>query len=204
MTYLRRKPLARPSKAAQFAALFNWQVLSEILESGHNNCWLPKFGQLPEDKSLNTGRLNLRQVMNSFCLEGRTLTVRHAELSHRSLGPVAEDFSRNLRGPVDIQLYATPKDGEGFGWHYDLEDVFVIQTLGSKEFYLRKGQDDDPPPHKDLPKEFVLEDYTTGPETVCKLTAGDWLYIPAGYWHKARAVDSESFHVSVGVLNPKL
>jgi 50S ribosomal protein L16 3-hydroxylase len=32
----------------------------------------------------------------------------------------------------------------------------------------------------------------------CNLRAGDWLYIPAGYWHRTLAV-SESISLSVGI-----
>jgi ribosomal protein L16 Arg81 hydroxylase len=35
------------------------------------------------------------------------------------------------------------------------------------------------------------------------LAAGDWLYIPCGYWHKAEAVgDEPSISLALGVLSP--
>src|SRR4051812_34420133 len=34
----------------------------------------------------------------------------------------------------------------------------------------------------------------------CMLAAGDWLYIPAGYWHRTQAGE-ESISLSVGVLS---
>jgi ribosomal protein L16 Arg81 hydroxylase len=34
----------------------------------------------------------------------------------------------------------------------------------------------------------------------CTLAAGDWLSIPAGYWHRTRALE-ESLSLSVGVLS---
>jgi ribosomal protein L16 Arg81 hydroxylase len=30
--------------------------------------------------------------------------------------------------PVDIQVYLTPDQNQAFGWHYDLEEVFIIQV----------------------------------------------------------------------------
>ncbi len=36
-----------------------------------------------------------------------------------------------------MQLYATPGGTYSFGWHYDFEDVFIAQTLGIKDYYLR-------------------------------------------------------------------
>jgi ribosomal protein L16 Arg81 hydroxylase len=35
----------------------------------------------------------------------------------------------------------------------------------------------------------------------CDLIAGDWLYVPAGYWHVARA-DEDSLSISIGVAAP--
>src|SRR5262245_3222938 len=35
----------------------------------------------------------------------------------------------------------------------------------------------------------------------CKLAAGDWLYIPGGWWHRTQA-GVESLSLSVGVLAP--
>jgi 50S ribosomal protein L16 3-hydroxylase len=37
-----------------------------------------------------------------------------------------------------------------------------------------------------------------------ELTAGDWLYIPCGYWHKAEAVGTNepSISLALGVLSP--
>jgi 50S ribosomal protein L16 3-hydroxylase len=41
----------------------------------------------------------------------------------------------------------------------------------------------------------------TSPLIASTLVAGDWLYIPRGWWHMARAAD-DSLSISVGVLSP--
>jgi ribosomal protein L16 Arg81 hydroxylase len=33
----------------------------------------------------------------------------------------------------------------------------------------------------------------------CRLEAGDWLYIPSGWWHIART-QAESIHLSIGIM----
>ena len=40
-------------------------------------------------------------------------------------------IGRDFAAPVDVHLYCTPAGQPGFGWHYDAEDVFVLQTAGS-------------------------------------------------------------------------
>src|SRR5690606_19336894 len=127
--FLFRKPFAQPFVARPFYNLLSWEFLMGILESGHNDCWLPKNGKMPEDVALNTGRLSRDQARSGF-ENGHTLLIRHAELSHPALEAIAKDFFKVFKKPIDIQIYCTPEGAEGFGWHYDLEEVFVIQSLG--------------------------------------------------------------------------
>ena len=51
-----------------------------------------------------------------------------------------------------------------------------------------------------MPQNLEFHKEKNKTEIHCWLKAGDWLYIPKGYWHKARAL-KDSFHLSVGVLN---
>lgn len=191
-------PLALPERAGLFRRLISWHLLREIFEAGHDDCWLPKEGLLPEDRSLSTGRMRLENALDGFG-KGRTVLIRHSERAHPVLNAVARDFRRLFGRPVDIQLYATPAGQEGFDWHYDIEDVFVIQSDGEKEFFLRRNRREEPS-SVEIPRTVAeLESEFFGPEIRCLLRAGDMLYIPSGYWHKARAV-SDSFHLSVGVM----
>jgi ribosomal protein L16 Arg81 hydroxylase len=36
----------------------------------------------------------------------------------------------------------------------------------------------------------------------CTLQAGDWLYVPNGYWHRTKAGPEKSISLSVGILAP--
>ncbi|KHD87356.1 MAG: hypothetical protein OM95_14730 [Bdellovibrio sp. ArHS] len=199
--HLYREPYAAPEKAAFLRKSLSWNTLDEILFTGHKNCWLPRQGQLPTDENLNTGQLTFSQARKGF-IEGRTVLVRHAEQAHPVFAAIARDFYRLFKAPIDVQLYCTPEGQEGFDWHYDYEDVFVIQSHGEKEFRLRKNSVN---PGASLRKESQAEDLrkeTNRAEIRCYLKPGDWLYIPAGYWHKALAL-TDSYHISVGVLRGK-
>lgn len=196
--YLFKKPYAAPFKAERFKDLITWQMLGEIFQARHNNCWLPDHGHLPEQSELKTGQLTLEQAKESF-RQGRTVLVRKAERVHPALSPIARDFFNIFQVPVDIQLYGTPASQQGFDWHYDAEDVFVIQSVGEKEFFLRENTFTPRPFPQKLPKDLQYEKETSTNQFRCLLKAGDWLYIPAGYWHKAIA-HTESFHLSIGVM----
>lgn len=193
---LSKAPYAAPFKAEAFKGLISWALLEEIFVSGHKDCWLPRHGLLPEEKELNTGRLTIEQAKKGF-EQGRTVLIRHAERAHPILNAVAEDFFRLFHAPIDIQIYCTPAEQEGFNWHYDIEEVFVIQSQGQKEFRLK--QNTVCPNPQFMPKDLEFEKETTKSEIRCLLEAGDWMFIPSGYWHKARAI-TDSFHMSVGLM----
>lgn len=190
-------PYATPEKALFFKDCVPLSLINKILESHHNDCWLPLHGRLPDDASLNTGTLSKEQFLDGF-RNRRTLLIRHAERAHPVMRTIAQDFQSLFHCPIDLQIYCTPAQQEGFEWHYDLDEVFVIQTFGQKEFRLRKNTTSPRPlDRKASQRDYFLQEPPC-PETRCWLKAGDWLYIPAGYWHKAQAI-TDSIHLSVGV-----
>ncbi len=130
--------------------------------------------------------------------DGWTFVVRHAERLVVQLEELSRGFERDLGGSVDVHYYWTPPAGFGFGWHYDAEEVFVVQVRGSKDYQLRKNTVAPWPVLETLPNDMHYE-AELSPLMRCRLTAGDWLYIPSGYWHKAVAVD-ESISLAIGVL----
>lgn len=196
--YLFKMPYAAPFNAKRFENLISWPLLSEIFSSQHKDCWLPRHGFLPDDQQLSTGQLSLEQARKNYD-SGRTVLIRHAEKAHPKLTAIAEDFHQLLKDPIDIQVYCTPAGEEGFDWHYDVEEVFVIQSQGEKEFRLRKNTVNPWPSRWNMGKNLHYEKEMPSPEIRCHLKAGDWLYIPSGWWHKARAV-TDSTHLSVGVM----
>lgn len=195
--HFRRRPFALPSRARRFENLVCWDLLREIFEV-HSDCWLPCQGRLPSEKALSSGMLTYEQAREGFA-SGRTVLIRHAERSSGKIADVARSFQEAFRSPIDVQLYVTPAGQEGFDWHYDIEDVFVIQSAGEKEFRLLPNTVTPRPLPVLTPENQRFTSERKTPEIRCWLKAGDWLYVPAGYWHKAKAV-TDSFHLSVGVL----
>ena len=130
--------------------------------------------------------------------EGYTLCIRHAERHHAGLATVAHDFAEELSAPIDIHIYCTPANSPGLSWHYDVEEVFILQTRGSKSWELRKNTVHPWPVLETIPQDMRHEREIM-PVMRCELQPGDWLYIPSGYWHRTRAKE-ESISRSIGVL----
>ena len=117
---------------------------------------------------------------------GHTLLVRHAERRHAGLAALAEGIERDLGAAVNVHMYATPPGQFGFGWHYDAEEVFIVQCTGRKTYALRKNTVNPWPLEETLPADMRYEREIM-PLMQCTLAGGDWLYIPAGYWHRGAA-----------------
>jgi ribosomal protein L16 Arg81 hydroxylase len=132
--------------------------------------------------------------------EGFTITVRSAEKLDPDLARIAGEFRSDFLAPVNIHLYCTPAGEHGFGWHYDVEDVFVLQVDGAKVYSLRKNTVNPWPVLETMPRDLRFEDEGS-PVFTCRLEAGDWLYIPAGWWHLAKT-ESESKSLAVGMMSP--
>ncbi|HLT23091.1 MAG TPA: cupin domain-containing protein, partial [Bacteriovoracaceae bacterium] len=141
------------------------------------------------------------QEAEDYYRNGHTLVIRHSEKSHPKLKALAEEFSTFFHNPVDIQVFCSPRQTMGFGWHYDVEDVFIFQTQGEKHFTLRQNTVHPSPTLISLPKDLGYEKETSDLFVNVTLKAGDWLYIPSGWWHQAQTRDEESMHISLGVLS---
>jgi len=108
---------------------------------------------------------------------------------------------RRLAGQAGVpRAWTSGAQSPSFGWHYDFEDVFIAQTAGVKDYYFRANT---------VALDAVLGDkldFTSfrnerSPLMSARLAAGDWLYLPARWWHLVKCVQ-ESLSISVGVMSP--
>jgi ribosomal protein L16 Arg81 hydroxylase len=192
--YFHQLPVAVPHGAEHLKELGTLEVLDTIaahpdanVQRSRRGEWWPG-GERP-------GPDDLRRSL----AEGWTIFVRHAERLHPPLAELARSFQCAFEAPIDVHFFCTPAETEGFGWHYDVEDVFIVQTHGSKLYRLRKNTVNPWPLVETTPDDLSYEaERSIGME--CRLNAGDWLYIPPGYWHAAKAGEL-SISLSIGVMS---
>lgn len=123
---------------------------------------------------------------------------------HRLWPPLIE-FVRamvdDLGHPTQANAYITPSSNRGFDPHYDVHDVFVLQTAGRKRWIVH------PPVHADpLPSQpwtdhraAIAARVTEEAAIDAVLAPGDALYLPRGWIHSAEALDTTSVHLTIGV-----
>lgn len=190
-----RQPFSLSARAMPWAALGDWSTLETILASPGADVLVAKQGQRWPGERTPT----FAEARELF-LDGHTVLVRHAERHAPGIAQLAADFEADFRAPVDVHLYYTPAEQRGFGWHYDAEDVFILQAAGEKEYSFRKNTVNPWPLVETLPDNMRYEREIM-PLGRCLLSAGDWLYLPHGWWHQAEA-RGESVSLAVGVLSP--
>jgi ribosomal protein L16 Arg81 hydroxylase len=138
--------------------------------------------------------------VRALLAEGWTVGLRHAERCDEELAALAGRLREDLGGALDVHVYCTPGGHHGFGWHYDAEDVFVVQGVGSKRFQLRKNTVNPWPVLDTLPRDMAWETERSPIALDCRLDAGDWLYVPPGWWHRADA-ESDGISVAIGLMS---
>ncbi|HEX8508144.1 MAG TPA: cupin domain-containing protein, partial [Propionibacteriaceae bacterium] len=133
--------------------------------------------------------------------DGSTLVL---QALHRVWPPVlrlCQQLAAELGHPVQANAYVTPPQNQGFGNHYDVHDVFVLQIEGEKKWILHAPVLESP--LRDQPwtdRRTAVEQRAAEPpllETV--LQPGDCLYLPRGFLHAAQALGGVSTHLTIGV-----
>jgi ribosomal protein L16 Arg81 hydroxylase len=127
--------------------------------------------------------------------------VRRAERHDVELAELARTLATEIDGDVHVQLFATPAGQRMFGWHFDAEDVIVVQTEGSKRYLLRENTVCKAARFEPRP-DFSRVRGETSPVAEVTMLVGDWLHIPSPWWHIAEALEP-SLHLSLGVLRSR-
>lgn len=189
-------PFARPGGCRAYCRALGQDELIRAFDGDNLDIVVGRDGQPWHDA---VPPKNLDEARNVLA-HGGTLCVRHAERHAPAIATLADEFRRDLQAPVDVHLHWTPPMKSGFGWHYDAEDVFVLQIAGSKEWWLRKNTVNPWPLMENLPNDMQYEREVM-PAMRCLLGPGDVLYVPHGYWHRTMAGET-SLSLSVGMKQP--
>jgi 50S ribosomal protein L16 3-hydroxylase len=192
-SFLHRSAWALPHSAESALSVLDWTVLDEVLASRTPAdiivCAQGNMLPFPAPRDL----VELKAYMRI----GIGLCMRHTQRSHPRLAALAESFAVALPGRVQVQIFVTPAETHGFGWHYDEEDVFIAQVAGIKNYYFRENTVEVNAPFP--PPDFTAFHAETSSLHMATLVPGDFLYIPARWWHMA-VCREDSLSISVGVL----
>lgn len=135
---------------------------------------------------------------------GATIRVAHIEHYIPALNSMCRALEAKLHLPLRANLYMTPPFSQGFAPHFDLDDIFVLQAFGQKDWYLHsKYSGQQPLPNNDMPFDAAKHKSEARPDIV-RLSAGDVLYLPRGFMHEARTDSCASIHITFAAIGIKL
>ena len=189
--FLQRAALAHPSTVSGARTLLDWDLLDAVLAADPpaDVLVVAEGRLLPVRVPRGAGELL------DYLRVGIGVCIRHSERVHPRLRSIADAFERDL-GEAQVQLFVTPPGSYGFSWHYDDEDVFIAQTAGIKDYFFRANTvAADERAHASVFSRLHRESSVLQAAT---LLPGDFLYIPARWWHMARCHET-SLSISVGV-----
>nr|WP_227463991.1 cupin domain-containing protein [Nocardioides lijunqiniae] len=123
-----------------------------------------------------TGLVDSRKALALF-EGGATIVLQGLHRYWLPITRLVAELELELGHPCQANAYLTPPGAQGFAVHSDSHDVFVFQTAGSKQWEVHGPDGAD---------EVLLE-------------PGVSMYLPTGTPHAARAQDTVSLHVTLGI-----
>jgi hypothetical protein len=143
-----------------------------------------------------TGTADPERVAAAFA-DGATIVLQALHHNWLPLATFCRSLEAGLGHPAQANSYYTPRRSQGFAVHHDTHDVFVLQVAGEKRWLVYDPVLELPLKHQRWSKGMgepgpALLDFT--------LRAGDTLYLPRGWLHEALTSETDSLHITVGVV----
>jgi bifunctional lysine-specific demethylase and histidyl-hydroxylase NO66 len=133
--------------------------------------------------------------------DGATIVLQGLQRYWPPLTRFCRDLEIRLTHPVQCNAYMTPRHAQGLEIHYDTHDVLILQTVGRKRWQIYERVIE----HPLVSQRFMPEHYPgiaegSDPRLDIELVAGQCLYLPAGYLHRAVSTEEVSLHLTVGIM----
>ena len=133
--------------------------------------------------------------------DGATLVLQSVHRMHPPVARYCRELAAELGHATQCNAYITPGgEHQGFDYHHDTHDVFVLQVSGRKRWIVYEPVVRLPLASQPQAGAHLVPDGAE-PLLDVELEAGDALYLPRGYVHAALTTDVSSVHLTVGVLS---
>jgi ribosomal protein L16 Arg81 hydroxylase len=139
--------------------------------------------------------------VNALLALGASLVANHLHRVCPEVAEVTAMLEREFAARSFANVYCSFKGIQAFHTHFDLHDVFAVQTEGEKTWRIYESRADTPvaplPPGDEVEKWLAESRGKLLFEAVMR--PGDILYLPRGQYHDALTGDQASLHVTFGV-----
>lgn len=212
--YEGRKPLHIPAQpGAPKRALLDWAGFNRLLSQ--SSIWnaatlkmVANGDPIPPDQYCTTVQTQGGPVVQPVPAKVQTLMSMGASVIAGDVQMLTPEFQslsallgRTWAALIGANIYCSFGGVQAFSTHYDLHDVFAIQTEGEKTWRLYQNQADSPialPDEGPDPRAWFAR--TRGPlMQEVRMRPGDVLYLPRGWYHDAITTEGASLHVTFSV-----
>jgi hypothetical protein len=205
-TLLRERKLTflRGAGADSYSSLLNWKSLLHMIERGQHPPSLAEFrlikeGQIPPPdrwlKKKPFGEGNMVDVPRflAFMDHGFSLSVTRIDDYAPHLKKLSDSIRSTLREQIKVGAIVTTGTGGAFRLHYDPEDLIILQVEGRKRWKIFGPPVINPivgaPAPKAPPEDTLIFNEILEP--------GDFLFLPAGNWHRCENESARSLHLGI-------
>ena len=207
LTLLRERKLTllRGVGGERYVSLLTWQSLLQMIARGEHPTSLAEFVLVRESqvapperwlKPNPAGEGNVVDVSRllAFLNHGFSLSVARINDYAPHLKILCENIRAALREQIKVGAIVTTGKGGAFKLHFDPEDLIILQVEGRKRWKIFgpavvnpvAGMKSTvaPPPEDTLLFDEILE-------------PGDFLFLPAGNWHRCENESPRSLHLGI-------
>lgn len=139
--------------------------------------------------------------VKAFLGLGASLVANQIDGVSPEVHSVARTLQAMFGATVAANVYCSFQNVQAFQTHYDLHDVFAVQTEGEKIWRVYEARADSPT--RGLPDGDATSQYLNATRGQLlfeiKMRPGDVLYLPRGQYHDALATSDASLHVTFSV-----
>lgn len=211
--YEGRKPLHIPAGAgAPKRAILDWAGFNRLLNQ--SSIWsaatlklVANAEPIPPEQYCITVQTQSGPVVQPSPAKVQTLLSMGASVIAGDVQALTPEFQalsavlgRTSAALIGANIYCSFGGVQAFGTHFDLHDVFAIQTEGEKTWRLYQNRADSPVALPDEADPRAWFTRTRGPlMQEVRMRPGDVLYLPRGWYHDALATEGASLHVTFSV-----
>ena len=206
LTLLRERKLTflRGAGAERYSALMDWNLILGMIERGEHPTSLAEFQLIkesmlvPPDRWLKSNPSGVGNVVDvpkflAYMGAGFSLAATRMDAYAPHLGLLCENLRSVVHEQVKVGVIVTTGSGGAFTLHYDPEDLIILQVEGKKRWKIFGppvinpvvGAGKSPAP----PEDTLIFDETLEP--------GDFLFLPAGNWHRCENQSARSLHLGI-------
>ncbi len=216
--YYGKRFLHIPGDPDKFARVFSWDQLNGLL--GMSTLWTERSFELAlNGRLLKSEEFCYRSLnreggpamkpdvgrVRALLREGATLALDFVELLSPPLRSVAQTLETVTGAQVCASLFCSWKATQGYGSHFDTQNVFACHIAGSKTWHIYEGRmlnaADYPGGNRQSFSDQHHEEAKGARIAEITMNPGDLLYIPHGLYHDALSSSDACLHVSFGVMH---